>query len=123
MLPSRPPKPPAPEAAEASASMAAEVCEGPHCSGRTIFNLFDTKKLKLLKHGVTLRVRKSGPKRLQTIKGSAGTPDGLRRAEREDNIKSALPQLKYAKGTPLAPFVTKKLKRKLGPVVRVLVLS
>jgi triphosphatase len=77
---------------------------------------FDTKKLKLLKHGVTLRVRKSGSKRVQTIKGLAGS--GLGRAEREDNIKSARPQLKYAKGTPLAPFVTKKLKRTLGPVFR-----
>jgi inorganic triphosphatase YgiF len=53
---------------------------------------------------------------VQTIKGLAGS--GLGRAEREDNIKSARPQLKYAKGTPLAPFVTKKLKRTLGPVFR-----
>src|SRR5215831_18463225 len=47
--------------------------------------------------------------------GGAGEPG---RGEREDDIKSSQPQLKHAKGTPLAPLVTKKLKRKLGPVFR-----
>ena len=78
---------------------------------------FDTKKLKLRRHGVTLRVRKAGSKRIQTIKGD-GAGGGLARGEREDDIKSAQPQLKHAKGTPLAPLVTKKLKRKLRPVFR-----
>src|SRR4051812_34272732 len=58
---------------------------------------FDTDKFKLRKHGVTLRVRKTGSKRLQTIKGAVGGVGGLERAEREDDITSAQPRLKYAK--------------------------
>ena len=79
---------------------------------------FDTKKFKLRRHGVMLRVRKAGSRRTQTIKGAAGAVEGLGRAEREDDIKSIQPRLKYARGTPLAPLVTKKLKRKLGPIFR-----
>jgi triphosphatase len=77
---------------------------------------FDTKKLKLRKHGVSLRVRKMGSKRVQTIKGRDGAAAALGRLEREDEVTSTRPRLKYAKGTPLAPFVTKKLKRKLRPI-------
>jgi triphosphatase len=77
---------------------------------------FDTKKLKLRKHGVSLRVRKVGSKRIQTIKGSDGAPAALGRPEREDEITSNRPLLKYAKGTPLAKLATKKLKWKLRPI-------
>src|SRR5262245_51681142 len=90
-----------------------KLAKGPISRSDISSTYFDTKKLKLRRHGVTLRVRKTGSKRIQTIKGTAGAADGLGRAEREDDIK-----LKHAKGTPLAPLVTKKLKRKLGRVFR-----
>src|SRR5262245_42145497 len=95
-----------------------KLAKGPISRSDISSTYFDTKKLKLRRHGVTLRVRKTGSKRIQTIKGTAGAADGLGRAEREDDIKSPQPQLKHAKGTPLAPLVTKKLKRKLGRVFR-----
>src|SRR5262245_30824711 len=79
---------------------------------------FDTETLKLRRHGVTLRVRRTGSKHIQTIKGTAGVAGELGRAEWEDVIKSAQPQLKHVNGTLLAPLVTKKLKRKLKPLFR-----
>jgi triphosphatase len=79
---------------------------------------FDTKKLKLRKHGVSLRVRKVGAKRIQTIKGQDGAQAPLARPEREDEVTSSRPRLKYAKGTPLAELATKKLKKKLRPIFR-----
>ena len=95
-----------------------KLAKGPIARSDISSTYFDTKKLKLRRHGVTLRVRKAGSKRIQTIKGTPGAAGGLGRGEREDDIKSAQPQLKHAKGTPLAPLVTKKLKRKLRPVFR-----
>lgn len=77
---------------------------------------FDTKKLKLRKHGVSLRVRKVGARRIQTIKGLDGAPAALARPEREDEVASNRPRLKYAKGTALAEFATKKFKSKLRPI-------
>ena len=78
---------------------------------------FDTKGRKLQRHGVTLRVRRNGAKHIQTIKGLNGGP-ALSRFEREDEVASARPRLKYAKDTPLEALVTPALKRKLRPVFR-----
>jgi len=81
---------------------------------------FDTRGLKLRRHGVTLRVRGAGSKQLQTIKGDNGAGGGspLGRFEREDEIGSQRPKLKYAKATPLAPLVTAKLKKGMHPIFR-----
>jgi triphosphatase len=79
---------------------------------------FDTKGRKLRRHGVTLRVRRHGAKYIQTIKGESGAAPALGRFEREDEVTSTQPRLKYAKDTPLEPLVTPKLKRKLRPVFR-----
>jgi triphosphatase len=79
---------------------------------------FDTRKHKLRKHGVSLRVRDTGSKRLQTIKAQDGGSDGFGRFEREDEITSRRPRLKYAKDTPLAPLVTRKFEKKLRPLFR-----
>lgn len=79
---------------------------------------FDTKGLKLRRHGVTLRVRGVGSKRLQTIKADNGADGALGRFEREDEIASQRPKLKYAKATPLAPLVTAKLKKGMHPLFR-----
>src|ERR1700679_1360795 len=76
---------------------------------------FDTPKHKLARNGVTLRVRRHGDKFFQTIK-SGGSNGSFRRGEWEHEIKGAVPNLRKAHGTPLAPLLTKKLKRRLKPV-------
>lgn len=76
---------------------------------------FDTPKQKLRQNGVTLRVRKAGKKRLQTIKTIS---DGIsfRRGEWERELDSNEPDLRSARGTPLHPLISKKLKRDLKPI-------
>jgi triphosphatase len=76
---------------------------------------FDTPKHKLARNDVTLRVRRRGDKFFQTIK-SGGSNGSFRRGEWEHEIKGAVPDLREAHGTPLAPLLTKKLKRRLKPV-------
>src|SRR6202167_2642469 len=76
---------------------------------------FDTPKHKLARSDVTLRVRRRGGKFFQTIK-SGGSNGSFRRGEWEHEIKGAVPNLREARGTPLAPLLTKKLKRRLKPV-------
>lgn len=83
---------------------------------------FDTGKLKLRNHGVALRVRHIGKKRLQTIKViQKGGRGALGRDEWEKEIAGSKPDLKLAKGTALAPLVTKKLHRKLRPIFETVV--
>lgn len=78
---------------------------------------FDTPKLKLRDHGLALRVRHVGTKRLQTIKAIAkGGRGALGRDEWEEEIAGTAPDLALAKGTALGPLVTKKLRRRLRPV-------
>jgi inorganic triphosphatase YgiF len=74
---------------------------------------FDTPKHELAKNNVTLRVRHNGDKRFQTIK-SAGS--AFKRGEWEHEVKGKFPDLRKAHGTPLAPLVTQKLKRRLRPI-------
>ena len=71
---------------------------------------FDTPKHKLARNGVTLRARHRGDKFFQTIK-SGGFDRLLPGGEWEHEIKGALPNLREARGTALAPLLTKKLKR------------
>src|ERR1700745_2828144 len=69
---------------------------------------FDTDKLKLRDHGVALRVRHIGKKRLQTIKViQRGGRGALGRGEWEEEIAGSKPDLGLAKGTALAPLMTK----------------
>lgn len=83
---------------------------------------FDTDKLKLRDHGVALRVRHIGKKRLQTIKViQKGGRGALGRGEWEGEIVGSKPDLALAKGTALAPLMTKKLHRKLRPVFETVV--
>jgi triphosphatase len=76
---------------------------------------FDTPTHKLARNDVTLRVRRRGDKFFQTIK-SGGSNGSFRRGEWEHEIKGAVPNLREARGTPLALLLTKKLKRRLKPV-------
>jgi triphosphatase len=76
---------------------------------------YDTKKFTLRENGVSLRVRRIGAKRLQTIK-AAGTGAPFARQEWEHKISSNKPDFAYAKGTPLQPLLSKALRRSLRPV-------
>jgi inorganic triphosphatase YgiF len=75
---------------------------------------FDTGKFKLRKHGLTLRVRKIGSQRLQTVKADGASVGG--RSEWEEAISGNKPDLKRAKRTAMKPLITGKLKKSLRPV-------
>jgi inorganic triphosphatase YgiF len=76
---------------------------------------FDTRKHKLHKKGVLLRVRRIGNRHIQTIKadGNAGL---FERDEWETEITGEAPDLSLAGGTALAPLVNGKLRRQLKPL-------
>lgn len=75
---------------------------------------YDTKKQKLKRHGLTLRVRKVDGRYVQTVKaGGSGT---VTRGEWEHEVAGAKPDIKKVKNTPLADLASKKLPRKLRPV-------
>ena len=65
---------------------------------------FDTPDLGLRHHGVSLRIRRSGDQRLQTIKASSAIPTA--RLEWEAEINGDRPNLKLARRTAVAPILT-----------------
>jgi triphosphatase len=74
---------------------------------------FDTDRLKLGRHGVTLRVRQIGRRHVQTIK----TGDGLfERGEWETPIATDHPNLKAARRTPIKRLLTRKARQQLHAV-------
>ena len=77
---------------------------------------FDTGKHKLKRHGLSLRVRQDGAKHIQTVKSANGRQFG--RGEWETEIKDSAPDVGKADGTPLEPFASKRLRRKLKPIFK-----
>jgi triphosphatase len=77
---------------------------------------FDTKKHKLRRRGLTLRVRQANGNYLQTVK-AAGTTS-FARGEWESEVGALVPDLDKADDTPLQKLATKKLRRGLKPVFR-----
>jgi inorganic triphosphatase YgiF len=75
---------------------------------------FDTDDFALRGHGISLRVRKAGGQRLQTIKANASAL--IARDEWEAEIDRDQPKLELARGTALAPLLTAKLAEQLRPV-------
>ena len=75
---------------------------------------FDTPGLLLKKNGVSLRVRQTGKKHLQTIKTANGIAPG--RGEWEHELRNSEPDLRAARGTALQPLLSHKLQRELQPV-------
>ena len=76
---------------------------------------FDTPKLLLRKNGVSLRVRQTGKKRVQTIKTVNGGIS-LSRGEWEHKLQGDEPDLRAARGTALEPLLSGKLRRDLEPI-------
>jgi inorganic triphosphatase YgiF len=75
---------------------------------------FDTPKFALRDHGVSLRVRRAGDQRLQTIKSTSGAL--VARDEWEQRIEGDRPKLQLAGKTALAPLLSGKIKAQLQPV-------
>ena len=75
---------------------------------------FDTENFSLREHGVSLRVRKIGAQRLQTIKANSNAL--IARSEWETEIDRDEPKLELAHGTALAPLLTSELTEQLKPV-------
>jgi len=77
---------------------------------------FDTPGFKLRKSGFTLRVRRDGRRRLQTVKQESNGSSLLTRNEWERAIHSSEPDLDAARDTGLKPVLSKKIARKLKPL-------
>ena len=75
---------------------------------------FDTKRLKLKHSGLTLRVRRTGSRYIQTIKSDDGSP--FERGEWEAAVDDSRPDLKRADTSALEPLGIKKLRKRLRPV-------
>jgi triphosphatase len=75
---------------------------------------FDTGDLALRQHAVSLRVRRIGERRLQTIKANSAVP--MARGEWEAEIDRDHPNLKLARRTALAPILTDQIAQHLKPV-------
>ena len=77
---------------------------------------FDTDKLDLHKHGLSLRVRHDGRRHLQTIKSENGETLSTR-GEWERTVQSDLPDLEAAQDTPIAKVLDKKkMRRGVRPI-------
>lgn len=99
-----------------------ELAQGPARREKLISVYFDTAKQKLRNHGLSLRVRHIGDKRLQTIKvENKGARGAFGRDEWEQEIARDRPELKLAHGTALEKLATRKLKRKLRPMFKTVV--
>jgi len=77
---------------------------------------FDSDDRKLRDHGLTLRVRQIGDKRVQTIKSLSEGSYTIERSEWEQLIPSDQPDLTDIEHTPLAPVLTDDIRDNLKPV-------
>jgi len=76
---------------------------------------FDTKKLKLRRKALSLRIRRVGRRVVQTVKQETGAGTFVR-DEWEHDIRGRQPDFEVVGDTPLASIVNKKLRRSLMPV-------
>jgi inorganic triphosphatase YgiF len=78
---------------------------------------FDTAEHTLRRHGMSLRVRHIGDKRVQTVKANGQNAAGLfNRSEWEKQIDSDTPDLRAASRTALGELINRKLAHALKPV-------
>jgi triphosphatase len=83
---------------------------------------FDTAKLKLRKHNVSLRIRRIGDRHTQTIKrDSVKGGATLSRDEWECEVEEERPDFDAARGTALEPLLTRKTRRSLKPIFETVV--
>ena len=77
------------------------VAEAPVAT-RLVSTYFDTADCDLAKSGFTLRVRRDGEKRIQTVKSRGAAGAASSRGEWEERLESDEPNLERASGTPIA---------------------
>jgi inorganic triphosphatase YgiF len=77
---------------------------------------FDSDDRALRDHGLTLRVRHIGDKRVQTIKASNQGSYSIERSEWEQLIDSDQPEFTNIENTPLSPILTDDVRSALKPV-------
>src|SRR4030088_1340449 len=75
---------------------------------------FDNGKHKLRRHGLSLRIRQTGDKYIQTIKSAPGAQFG--RGEWETEVEGNTPDLGKIDGPPLACPASKILRQNLKPI-------
>jgi len=81
---------------------------------KLVSGYFDTGSRALRDAGLSLRVRQTGDRHVQTVKGApAGS---YRRLEWEREVEGAMPDRGLARDTALKPFTGKKAWRRLRPV-------
>jgi triphosphatase len=81
---------------------------------RLISIYFDTRDFVLRDHGVSLRVRRIGEQRLQTVKMNSSLP--MVRGEWEAEIDDDRPKLELVRRTAVAPILTDDIAQRLKPV-------
>lgn len=87
---------------------------GAKSTAMQVSTYFDTRRFKLKRKGLVLRVRRTGAQHIQTIKTEGeGVID---RHEWETELDGDALDFAAARGTALAPLLTRKLRRKLRPV-------
>jgi triphosphatase len=92
-----------------------ELASGELCASKLQSLYYDTPDLTLRQRGVTLRVRRVGSTRVQTLKAVAnGAALPIERDEWEEEIAGDAPDLKLL-ATPLAGLSRKKLQQQLQP--------
>src|SRR5215813_13403137 len=77
---------------------------------------FDTDDRDLRGHGVTLRVRRTGGRFVQTIKSIPPNGSALERGEWEHELENGQPDLDAAARTALEPVLTPQVRAALRPV-------
>jgi inorganic triphosphatase YgiF len=90
---------------------------GPRRTERIESLYFDTPGRTLREHGISLRIRRNGKRRLQTIKWLENSAL-FDRGESETEISGKEPDWKAARRTAIAPLLSKKLRRSAKPLFR-----
>jgi inorganic triphosphatase YgiF len=91
-----------------------EGAVGRDTRSQLVTTYFDTKKHKLERRGLLVRVRENGGSFVQAVKATSAASVG--RGEWESDVKGSCPDLKKAKHSPLQKLNLRKLRRQLVPV-------
>jgi triphosphatase len=90
---------------------------GPRRTERIESLYFDTPGRTLREHGISLRIRRNGKQRLQTIKWLENSAL-FDRGESETAVSGKEPDWKAARGTAIGPLLSKKLRRSAKPLFK-----